>query len=116
MNGGQGSQLASGHSKHKGRSQRCQVCLKFILPLVRQYLGDGQYCGKVYSASNVFLSGWLEMKGRWDGREAAFVLGVNNQLARIFFSSFLHVRRAGSTGGLRTSPAFLLLHKNVSPS
>lgn len=85
MNGGQGSQLASGHSKHKGRSQRCQVCLKFILPLVRQYLGDGQYCGKVYSASNVFLSEWLEMKGRWDGREAAFVLGVNNQLARIFF-------------------------------
>lgn len=46
-----------------------------------------------------------------DGREAAFVLGVNNQLARIFFSSFLHVH----TGGLCTSPAFLLLHKNVSP-
>lgn len=31
-----------------------------------------------------------------DGREAAFVLGVNNQLARVF-SSFLHVHRAGSS-------------------
>lgn len=46
---------------------RCQVCLKFVLPLVPQYLHDGRYCGKVYSASNVFLSEWLEMKRRWIG-------------------------------------------------
>lgn len=67
MNGGHGSQVAGGPSKHKGRSARCQVCLKFVLPLVPQYLHDGRYCGKVYSASNVFLSEWLEMKGRWMG-------------------------------------------------
>jgi hypothetical protein len=30
----QGSQLAGSYSKHKGGSQLCQVCLKFILPLV----------------------------------------------------------------------------------
>ena len=64
MNGEQGGHLAGGHSKHKGGSQQCQVCLKFALPLVPQYLCDGQYCRKAYSASNVFLSEWLEIKGR----------------------------------------------------
>lgn len=75
MNGGQGSQLAGGHSKHKDRSQWCQVCLKFILPLVPQYLCDGQYCGKVYSAHRVFLSEWLGIKGRWMGGRLLLCLG-----------------------------------------
>ena len=75
--GGQGSQLAGGHSEHKGGSQQCQVCLKFILPLVPPYLCDGQYCGKAHSAHNVYLSEGLEIKGR----EGAVVLGVNNQRA-----------------------------------
>lgn len=42
------------------------------------------------------------------------MLGVNNQLARVFSSS-LHVHRARRTGSLLTSLTFLLLHKNVSP-
>lgn len=112
MNGEQGGHPAGGHSKHKGGSQQCQVCLKFTLPLVPQYLCDGQYCGKAYSASNVFLSEWLEIKGR-DGGEAAFVLGVNNQQAGVFSSPPVH--RVGRTGSLPTSLTFLLLHKNSSP-
>lgn len=48
-----------------------------------------------------------------EGGGAAFVLRVNNRLAKGLF--LLHVHRASRKGSLLTSLTFLLLHKNVSP-